>query len=79
MSNPIFMEVMTLLAISVVAVVVFQRLRMPSSLGYLLVGALVGPHAIKIKGSELLNNRFQFHNDQGVRSFNNSDPLIVVD
>ena len=46
MSNPIFVEVMTLLAISVVAVVVFQRLRMPSSLGYLLVGALVGPHAI---------------------------------
>ncbi len=46
MSNPIFMELMTLLAISVVAVVVFQRLRLPSSLGYLLVGALVGPHAL---------------------------------
>ena len=46
MSNPIFVELMTLLAISVVAVVVFQRLRMPSSLGYLLVGALVGPHAL---------------------------------
>ena len=46
MSNPIFMELMTLLVISVVAVVVFQRLRMPSSLGYLLVGAIVGPHAL---------------------------------
>lgn len=46
MNNPIFVELMMLLAISVVAVVVFQRLRMPSSLGYLLVGALVGPHAL---------------------------------
>lgn len=45
MTGSVFYEVLILLAIAVVAVVVFQRLRLPSSLGYLLVGALVGPHA----------------------------------
>ncbi len=46
MSATAYTDVVTLLAVSVLAVVVFQRLRMPSSLGYLLVGALVGPHAL---------------------------------
>ena len=39
------LHVLILLVFSVVAVVALQRMRMPSSLGYLLVGALVGPHA----------------------------------
>ncbi|GAB4481345.1 MAG: hypothetical protein OHK0044_29810 [Burkholderiaceae bacterium] len=38
-------EALLLLAASVAAVAVFQRARLPSSLAYLLVGALVGPHA----------------------------------
>ncbi|MFN3987093.1 MAG: cation:proton antiporter [Rhodocyclaceae bacterium] len=47
MSAP-FAHILILLATSVAAVMVFQRLRMPSSLGYLLVGALVGPHAFAL-------------------------------
>lgn len=39
-------EALVLLAASVFAVAGFQRLRVPSSLAYLLVGALVGPHAV---------------------------------
>lgn len=46
MISAVHLHVLTLLAASVLAVVAFQRLRMPSSLGYLLVGALVGPHAL---------------------------------
>ena len=38
-------EVLVLLAAALAVVVAFQRLRLPSSLGYLLVGALVGPHS----------------------------------
>lgn len=38
-------ETLLLLAASVFVVAVFQRQRVPSSLAYLLVGALVGPHA----------------------------------
>jgi monovalent cation:H+ antiporter-2, CPA2 family len=45
MDNPIFVEVVTLLAFAVIVIAVFRRLRMPSALGYLFVGVLVGPHA----------------------------------
>ncbi len=45
MDNAVFVEVVMLLGTAVLAVAVFRRLRMPSALGYLLVGALVGPHA----------------------------------
>jgi CPA2 family monovalent cation:H+ antiporter-2 len=38
-------EALLLLAASVFAVALFQRARIPSSLAYLLVGALIGPHA----------------------------------
>ncbi len=37
-------ELLLLLAAAVLVVALFQRQRIPSSLGYLLVGALVGPH-----------------------------------
>ena len=46
MIDPVFREVLTLLGLSVVAIVVFHRLRVPTSLGYLLVGAVVGPNAL---------------------------------
>ena len=39
-----FVEMLLLLGTAVAVVVVFQRLRIPSSLGYLLVGVLLGPH-----------------------------------
>ena len=38
--------VVILLATAVVMVVVFRRLHMPAILGYLLVGVLIGPHAL---------------------------------
>ena len=39
-----FVEMLLLLGTAVAVVVVFQRLHIPSSLGYLLVGVLLGPH-----------------------------------
>jgi CPA2 family monovalent cation:H+ antiporter-2 len=39
-----FVEMLLLLGTAVAVVVVFQRLQIPSSLGYLLVGVLLGPH-----------------------------------
>lgn len=37
-------QILLLLGCAVAVVLVFQRLRIPSSLGYLLVGVLLGPH-----------------------------------
>lgn len=48
MIPPVQAHVLILLIFSVIAVVALQRMRMPSSLGYLLVGALVGPHALAL-------------------------------
>ena len=39
-----FLQILLLLGCAVAVVLVFQRLRIPSSLGYLLVGVLLGPH-----------------------------------
>jgi CPA2 family monovalent cation:H+ antiporter-2 len=39
-------QVLLLLGVAVTVVITFQRLRIPSSLGYLLVGVLLGPHTI---------------------------------
>jgi CPA2 family monovalent cation:H+ antiporter-2 len=41
-----FEEILVLLAVAVAAVSLLQRFRLPSSLGYLVVGALIGPHAL---------------------------------
>ena len=40
--------VVILLATAVVMVVVFRRVHMPAILGYLLVGVLIGPHALGV-------------------------------
>ena len=40
--------ILTLLGASVVSVILFRRLNLPPILGYLLVGALVGPHALNL-------------------------------
>ena len=37
-------QIILLLAVSVTVMVAFQRLHIPSSLGYLLVGLILGPH-----------------------------------
>ena len=42
MGDNVFVEILILLAAAVVAVIAFRRMRVPSSLGYLLVGAVVG-------------------------------------
>lgn len=39
-------QILLLLGVAVAIVVLFQRLRIPSSLGYLLVGVILGPHTI---------------------------------
>ena len=47
-----------LLGVSVLAVILFRRLNLPPVLGYLLVGSLIGPHALNLmesaKGAEHL-------------------------
>ena len=42
----ILQPVLILLAMAVVAVVVFRMVRLPPLLGYLIVGVLIGPHAL---------------------------------
>ena len=39
-----FVQILMLLGCAVAVVLLFQKLRIPSSLGYLLVGVLLGPH-----------------------------------
>lgn len=39
-------QILLLLGVAVIVVVIFQRLHIPSSLGYLLVGLILGPHTI---------------------------------
>ncbi len=39
-----FVQIILLLAVTVAIMVAFQRLNIPSSLGYLLVGLILGPH-----------------------------------
>ncbi len=39
-------QVLLLLAVAIAVVVTFQRLHVPTSLGYLLVGVILGPHTV---------------------------------
>ncbi|MEO6421223.1 MAG: cation:proton antiporter [Candidatus Nitrotoga sp.] len=39
-------QIILLLATAITVVVIFQRLHIPTSLGYLLVGMMLGPHTI---------------------------------
>ncbi|MEF8752663.1 MAG: monovalent cation:proton antiporter-2 (CPA2) family protein [Accumulibacter sp.] len=43
--------ILMLLAASVVSVIAFRAIELPPVLGYLLVGALIGPHALDLVGS----------------------------
>jgi CPA2 family monovalent cation:H+ antiporter-2 len=42
-----FAQILLLLAVTVAVVVIFQRLRIPTSLGYLLVGVILGPYTVE--------------------------------
>ena len=44
--DQVFAEILMLLGVAVAVVLGFHRLRVPSSLGYLLVGLLLGPYTI---------------------------------
>jgi monovalent cation:H+ antiporter-2, CPA2 family len=56
LAHHIIEGVLILLAFSVVAVSAFRRLHLPSILGYLLVGVVVGPHALGLlDDSELIH------------------------
>ena len=39
-------QILMLLGVAVAVVVTFQRLHVPTSLGYLLVGVILGPHTV---------------------------------
>jgi CPA2 family monovalent cation:H+ antiporter-2 len=39
-------QILLLLAVAVAVVVTFQRFHVPTSLGYLLVGVILGPHTL---------------------------------
>ena len=39
-------QIILLLGVAVATLVAFQRLSIPSSLGYLLVGLILGPHTV---------------------------------
>ena len=39
-------QILMLLGVAVAVVVTFQRLHIPTSLGYLLVGVILGPHTV---------------------------------
>ena len=39
-------QILLLLAVAITVVVTFQRLHVPTSLGYLLVGVILGPHTL---------------------------------
>ena len=46
MHVPILQDILILLGFSVVVVFVLQRIKLPSILGFLLTGILIGPHAM---------------------------------
>jgi len=53
--------VLILLATAVVVVVVFRQLRLPALIGYLLVGILIGPHALAwVAGNEETRHLAEF-------------------
>ena len=45
MEHDLLKEVLILLAISVLAIALFRRLRAPPIISYLIVGVITGPHA----------------------------------
>ncbi|MEA3277978.1 MAG: cation:proton antiporter [Pseudomonadota bacterium] len=46
MQHELLIDILLLLAATVLVVGVFRRLRMPAIIGYLVVGVLVGPHGL---------------------------------
>ena len=53
--------VLILLATAVFVVVVFRQLRLPALIGYLLVGILIGPHALAwVAGNEETRHLAEF-------------------
>ena len=45
-NNGILLEILVLLAVAVIAVALFRRLKLPPILAYLFTGLVVGPHGL---------------------------------
>lgn len=50
MEIPLLSEVVVILALAVVVILVFQRLRLPTILGFLATGVIAGPHGLSLVG-----------------------------
>lgn len=48
MQIPIFSDIITILGLSVLIILVFQRIRLPSILGFLLTGIIAGPFGLSL-------------------------------
>jgi CPA2 family monovalent cation:H+ antiporter-2 len=48
MEIPILKEVVVMLGLSMVVILVFQRLKLPSILGFLITGIIAGPHGLEL-------------------------------
>lgn len=48
MHNSFYVQLMTILALSLLTALVFQRLKMATIIAYICVGVLVGPHALAV-------------------------------
>ena len=46
MENSFFSEIVLILSISAIVVLIFQKIKLPSIIGFLLTGTLVGPHGL---------------------------------
>src|SRR5688572_7955252 len=46
--TPFLSEIVAVLAAAVVAAFVFEKFRLPAILGFLLAGAIIGPHGVRL-------------------------------
>lgn len=52
MEIPILQDIVIILGLSIVIILVFQRLKLPAILGFLLAGIIAGPHAFNLISSQ---------------------------
>ena len=52
MEIPILQDIVIILGLSIVIILVFQKLKLPAILGFLLAGIIAGPHAFNLISSQ---------------------------
>lgn len=52
MEIPILQDIVIILGLSIVIILIFQRLKLPAILGFLLAGIIAGPHAFNLISSQ---------------------------